>query len=277
MATAMSEAMRGASSESLHTLTDAVDAAVAGGADGTQLGEELFGVATVLREEPALRRVLTDVSVGSEAKAGLVRQIFAGRLGEAAVELAARAVTLRWAGTRDLGDALERLGVVSLVQGADRGGAGDRLENELFGFQQLVADNPELRDALSNPARSAEDKRALLRNLLQDRVGAAVVRLAEQAVSGSHRTVELALEEYQKIAAAHRQRMVGTVRVARPLADPDRSRLEAVLSRQYSRPVHLNVVVDPAVLGGVRVEIGDDVIDGTVASRLDDARRRLAG
>jgi F-type H+-transporting ATPase subunit delta len=50
-----------------------------------------------------------------------------------------------------------------------------------------------------------------------------------------------------------------------------------VLARQYDRPVHLNVVVDPDVIGGIRVEIGDDVIDGTVVSRLDDARRRLAG
>jgi F-type H+-transporting ATPase subunit delta len=50
-----------------------------------------------------------------------------------------------------------------------------------------------------------------------------------------------------------------------------------VLGRQYHTTVHLNVVVDPDVLGGVRVEIGDEVIDGTIASRLDDARRSLAG
>jgi F-type H+-transporting ATPase subunit delta len=65
--------------------------------------------------------------------------------------------------------------------------------------------------------------------------------------------------------------------VARELSDADRQRLQGALARQYDRPVHLNVVVDPEVVGGVKVEIGDDVIDGTVASRLDDARRRLAG
>ena len=53
--------------------------------------------------------------------------------------------------------------------------------------------------------------------------------------------------------------------------------MSGVLARQYDRPVHLNVVVDPEVIGGIRVEIGDDVIDGTVSSRLDEARRRLAG
>jgi F-type H+-transporting ATPase subunit delta len=85
------------------------------------------------------------------------------------------------------------------------------------------------------------------------------------------------MEEYQKVAAAHRNRLVATVRVARELGEVDQQRLAGVLAGQYGRPVHLNVVVDPEVLGGMRVEIGDDVIDGTVANRLDEARRRLAG
>jgi F-type H+-transporting ATPase subunit delta len=71
--------------------------------------------------------------------------------------------------------------------------------------------------------------------------------------------------------------VVATVRVARPLDKADQKRLAEVLGQQYSTTVHLNVVVDPDVLGGIRVEIGDEVIDGTIASRLDDARRRLAG
>ena len=54
-------------------------------------------------------------------------------------------------------------------------------------------------------------------------------------------------------------------------------RLEAALSNQYGRTVHLNIVVDPDIIGGMRVEIGDDVIDGTVSGRLDEARRKLAG
>jgi F-type H+-transporting ATPase subunit delta len=68
-----------------------------------------------------------------------------------------------------------------------------------------------------------------------------------------------------------------TVRVARELTEENLSRLAASLQEKYGRKVHLNVLVDPDVVGGIRVEIGHDVIDGTVASRLDNARRRLAG
>ena len=82
---------------------------------------------------------------------------------------------------------------------------------------------------------------------------------------------------HQKVIADVQAQAVATVRVARPLPDAEVDRLAAALTAQYGRPVHLNLLVDPSVLGGIRVEIGDDVIDGTVSSRLDDARRRLVG
>ncbi len=163
------------------------------------------------------------------------------------------------------------------MRGAEQTGKADELENELFAFERMVSGSPELRDALSDPARSTDDKRRLLKDLLDGKATSATVRLAEQAVAGTHRTVAVALESYQKVAAEHRNRLVATVRVARDLAEHDAQRLQDALARQYARPVHLNVVVDPDVIGGMRVAIGDDVIDGTVASRLDDARRQLAG
>lgn len=269
--------MRGASAESLATLTDALKSKVEGGADAARVADDLFGVAEVLRREPSLRRVATDVSVSAEAKSELVRRIFGGALDDASVDLVAQAAGRRWAATRDLGDALEHLGVIAVVRSAEQAGRADALEDELFAFERLVSGNPDLRDALSDPARSVADKRGLLQNLLGGKATPATVRLAEQSVAGTHRTVAVAIEEYQKVAAAHRNRLVATVRVARELADQDAQRLAGALARQYERPVHLNVVVDPELIGGIRVEVGDDVIDGTVSSRLDDARRRLAG
>jgi len=261
---------RGASAEAY-----AAAEGVLGGDDAARTGADLFQVADLLRSEPGLRRVATDVSVSGEAKAGLLRQVLEGKVDATALAVTEKAVTQRWTSSRDLPDALEQLGVVSVVRSA--GGDADRLEDELFAFGRLVQDNHDLRDALSDPARSRADKRALVRDLLGAKALPATVALAEQSLSGSHRTVNVALDEYQKVAADVRGQRVATVRVARPLSEQDTRRLTDALSRQYDRPVHLNVVVDESVLGGIRVEIGDDVIDGTVSSRLDQARRQLAG
>lgn len=273
----MSGTMRGASAESQEVLVGGVDTAVDNGGDGNRIAEDLFAVSQLLVTQPSLRRVLTDLSRPADDKAALARELFEGKVDEASLELIAWAVSRRWAATRDLGDALEHLGVIAVVKAADRSGEADRLEEELFAFSQLVSDNPELRDALSDPARSAEDKRELLRGLLEGKVTDGTMRLAAQSTSGSHRTVSVALDVYQKVAAKHRNRLVALVVVARPLQDDEAQRLTDALSRQYDRPVHLNTLVEPEVIGGMRVEIGDDVIDGTVSSRLDEARRKLAG
>jgi F-type H+-transporting ATPase subunit delta len=291
--------MRGASADSLAALTEELGPAkglvptIKGWAskltgttghaeedDGSldaRMAEDLFGAAEVLRREPTLRRTATDVSIPAEAKARLARQIFERALAPESMDLVASAVGRRWAASRDLADSLEYLGVVCVLRSAERRGEADALEDELFGFGRIVADNPDLRDALSDPARSTDDKRRLIKDLLEGRTTAATIRLAQETVAGTHRTVALAVEAYQKIVAEHRNRLVATVRVARELSDQESARLANALERQYGRPVHVNMLIDPGVMGGIRVEIGDDVIDGTVSSRLDDARRQLAG
>lgn len=258
-------------------LTDALGTAVAGGADGTPLADGLFAAADALRSQPALRRAATDPSAPAEAKSALARGLFADRLDAAATDLVAEAVTLRWARSTDLAAALEQLGVVALVKAADAAGEGDRLEEELFTFGRAVADNHELRDALSDPGRSVVDKQQLVASLLEGKASVATVRLARRAVIGIHLTVTRAIDDYTKLAAESRDRLVALVRSAHPLDDSERGRLADVLAGQYDQPVHLNVVVEPALLGGIRVEIGDQVIDGTISTRLDDARRRLVG
>lgn len=263
--------MRGASADAYA----AAAAALPGSGDLGTVAQDLFGIADLLRSEPGLRRVATDVSVPGEAKSGLLRDVLAGKVSGGALEVVTTAVAQRWTAARDLADAVEQLGVVAAVRST--GDDADRLEDELFAVNQLVQGSPELREALSDPARSRGDKTALVSGLLSGKVLPATVALVAQSLSGSHRTVSVALTEYQKVAAEVRNQGVATVRVARPLADADRERLAASLSRTYGRAVHLNVVVDPSVIGGIRVEIGDDVIDGTVSSRLDDAGRRLAG
>ena len=268
--------MRGASAEAFATLTDRLVGAVSGAGSATtaQVGEDLFGLAGVLRSTASLRRVVTDVSVENPAKVGLVRQLFEGKVDAISLDLLVTAVEHRWTATRDLADVLEQLGVEATVRSAEDAG---RVADELFAVDRMLEENPELRTALGDPTRTVADKQGLLRGLLESRTLAATARLVEQALAGTHRTVSVALHEYQKVAAAVHGERVATVRVARGLSDAERQRLQGALATQYGRDVHLNVVVDPEVLGGIKVEIGDDVIDGTVASRLHDARRKLAG
>jgi F-type H+-transporting ATPase subunit delta len=263
--------MRGASADAYA----AAAAVLPSTGDLGRVGQDLFGTADLFRSEPGLRRVATDVSIPGEAKADLLRGVLADKVAPESLDVVTAAVSHRWTAGRDLGDALEQLGVVATVRST--GSEATRLEDEVFAVGRLVQANPELRDALSDPARSRADKAALVKGLLGDKVLPATVALVQQSLSGSHRTVAVALAAYQKVAAEVRGEGVATVRVARPLDDADRDRLAGALARTYGRDVHLNVIVDPEVIGGIRVEIGDDVIDGTVASRLDDAGRRLAG
>lgn len=71
--------------------------------------------------------------------------------------------------------------------------------------------------------------------------------------------------------------MVAVVTSAVPLSDGQKQRLGAALAKLYGRPMHLNLDVDPEVIGGIRVQVGDEIIDGAVADRLEDARRRIVG
>jgi F-type H+-transporting ATPase subunit delta len=268
--------LRGSSAEALQDLGDQLESGSTTLEQYAELGRDLFGVAALLRSEPALRRTVTDVSTAGEAKSALVSGLLQGKVGDPAVKVVAAAVAQRWVATRDLADALEHLGVVAVVRSAGRN-AASRLSDELFTVAQAVEDNPELGSALSDPVRSPEDKAGLLRGLLSARVLPATMALTEQALSGSYRSFGAAIGDYQKVAAATNGEGVARVRTARELSAAEQDRLARALSAQYARPVHLNVEVDPELLGGLRVEIGDDVIDGTVAARLDEARRRLAG
>jgi F-type H+-transporting ATPase subunit delta len=184
-------------------------------------------------------------------------------------------VSRRWTNSGDLADGVERLGEVAAVLSA--GPDGGKLSDELFALRGVIGDSPELRDALSDPNRSQADKAGLLEALLDGKALPATVTLAKQALSGTYGTVMAGLASYRRLAADVQGESVATVRVARPLSDEQEKRLTTALARQYGRPVHANVVVDPEVVGGIRVEIGDDVIDGTIASRLDEAGRKLAG
>lgn len=244
-------------------------------ADAASTGEELFGVVAVLRGEPALRRVATDSSVAGEAKADLVRNIFGSSLGKRALDVVQDAVQRRWTASWDLADALEQLAVIALVRSV--GKDGSRVNDELFAVVRLLETYPELRSALSDASRTTQDRSALLAGLLGEQVLPATSRLVEQAITSGRGNIEKVLGDYQRVAAAAQDEVLAVVRTARGLGDAELRRLSTALGKQYDATVHLHVVVEPDLVGGLRIEIGDDRIDGTIASRIDDARRRLVG
>ena len=164
------------------------------------------------------------------------------------------------------------------MRGAEQSGKADELENELFAFDLMVSGNPDLRDALSDPVRSVDDKRRLLTDLLDGKATRPPSGWPSRPSPARTGPSTVALESYQKVAAEHRERLVATVRVARDLARArTRSASRTRCPRSTTARCTSTSSSTPRSSAGMRVAIGDDVIDGTVASRLDDARRQLAG
>lgn len=239
-------------------------------------GNELLAVAGLLASQPVLRRALADPSRPAQARSDLASSLLRGKVSDAAAGLVAAAAAARWSAPSDLTDAVEQLAVLAIVTAAEQEGRLDNLEDDLFRFGRIVANQPELRIALTNPFAPAAAKRGLLEQLLSGKVTPEALRLiTEAAVSPLGRSLDLSLEEYARLAARHRERIVAEVHVAVAMTEDQRARLAASLATAYGHQVHLNVVIDPKVVGGMTVRVGDELIDGSVATRLAAARRRL--
>lgn len=186
-------------------------------------------------------------------------------------------VRSRWSQSRDLVDALEELTNLADLTGAQKSGALDDVEDELFRFGRIVGSNTGLRSALTDRAATGAAKSELLRSLLGGRANEVTERLVERLVTAPRgRSLEAGLESLSKLAADRRDRMVAVVTSAVPLSDRQKQRLGAALAKVYGRQMHLNLDVDPEVLGGITVQVGDEIINGSIADRLEDAHRRMA-
>ncbi len=264
---------RAALAEARQRLADAVTSA----AEARTLGEEFFAILGVLDEEVALRRALTDGSRGTQPRAELARRLFGGQVSDATLALFTSMCESRWSSPADLPAAVEEIAVTAFAAAAERARHLDDLEDQLFRFGRVVMGTTELRTVLSNPTIPAEHKRQLLDTLLEGKVTADARRLiGEAAEHPRRRSVDMTLDHYVQWTAQWRQRLIAVARVAIPLTERQRERLIAALEGAYGHEVHLDVIVDPRVEGGISVQIGDEFIDGSVASRLAVLRRRLA-
>ena len=262
--------------------TGAARTGAAGPGTGTSpaatVGDELFAVLHLLDSEPGLRRALADPSKPADEKGAIVVALLHGKVTPATEELVAATVRAQWAGPADMTDALEQLAVEAFAIAAEESGQLDDLEDELFRFSRVVASEPELRAALSEPVLPDEGKRGLVNTLLADKVTPVTLRLVtEMSLHPRGRPLVVSLDMCTRIAAERRQRLIAVVRTATDLSAEQRRRLADALAGIYGHEVYVNIVIDPEVMGGMTIQVGDELIDASMASRLAAVRRKLAG
>jgi F-type H+-transporting ATPase subunit delta len=268
--------MQGSSRAAAAASRDAFTGALAAGADRTRLAEELFAVVGVFDGSAILRRSLGDPSREGSDKAALAERLLAGKVSAETLVVVKAVVGQRWSSERDLTDALEGYAVEAVIAGAEEADRADRVEDELFRFERIVDADAGLRGALTEASIPAERRAELVTSLLERKATAETLTLVRQAVTAPRgRRFDRTVEFYLDVASSRRQLQTALVTSAVPLSDEDRNRLAAGLSAVYGGKVHVNTVVDPRVMGGVKVEIGDEVIDGTVIRKLDAARRAM--
>jgi len=242
------------------------------------LADELFAVARLLEAEPSLRRALSDPGVKPADRAGLARRLLGGKVSDTALDTVETVARQRWARPLDLVEGMTTLGQEAALDAAVARGELDNVEDELFRFGRIVGGDAALSRILSDRTGSVQGKTELLNRLLSQRVGPATALLLRNVLTGGHvSNAESEIERLSEAASRRRGQDVAHVTTAVALSSVQERRLADVLTRLYQRPIGLQVTVDPEVLGGLVIRVGDEVIDGSVAHRLEEAGRRLAG
>ncbi len=269
--------MRGASRDSLAAAQDRLEPLLARGG-ASALGQELYAVAGLLDSSSGLRRALTDGQREGADRAALADRLLSSQVSGPALDVVSGLVRSRWSEQRDLGDSLEALGTQALLAGAESDGVLDSVEDELFRFSRVVDSDRELTSALDDGRATPAQRGALVDSLLGHRADPTTAALVRQVVTSPRgRRVQGSMDDLLKAAAARRSRLLAVVTAAVPMTEVQRDRLAASLARVYGTRVQVQVDVDPEVLGGLRVQLGGEVLDATTAARLAAARRRVVG
>lgn len=240
-------------------------------------GTELFAVVGLLARERQLRRTLADPATDPDSRSGLVERLLGGKVSQPTAAVLTGAVRQRWSSARDLVDSLELLGQESLLRAAESRGELDSVEDELFRLGRIVASTTALERALSDRTATTEGKLSLVDGLIDGKVTEVTKLLVDQAVTRLVGEPADELDRLSRLAARQREQSVARVRTAVALSEQQTERLSTSLSRIYGRQVTVHVEVDPAITGGLVVQVGDEVIDGSTAGRISALRTKLAG
>ena len=272
--------LTGSSKASLAALRAALESALKGQSKDQALSfaSEISSAREALDSSSGLRRALTDPSRSDTAKAELVKDLFGKVVSPSALSLIQNATSLRWSAGSNLADALEVISIEALAISAEVAGESDALEGEILAVVRSIATSTELRQALNDPKYAVGAKQGLIASLFKSAISSSTAVTLEMMVASLRgRNVERTLAHYSHVILARKERTVAQVKSAVALDEQRLSRLSAVLEKALGRKIRVDVEVDPMVMGGISVRIGDELIDGTVINRLVEASRSLSG
>ena len=236
-------------------------------------GEQLLSAALVVNGSHELRAALADDTAKDSDRRGLVDSVFGGYT-KAAKAVLESLSTSRWSSEDDLVAGIEELGIRALAASAPKGLS---IDDELFEFGVAVSSDSELELALGSKLGAVDGKVSLVDALLKGKASEQTIAILKALLSQprGRRIAEL-IRYAATIVADEAGNGIATVTVASALDEAQRTRLATALSSQYGRDIRINEIVDPVILGGMRVQVGSEVIDGTISNRIADLRLRLA-
>lgn len=275
---AVTAKLRAASRASVAEVVRQFDGVVADlDVDGlTAVANDLASVVKLLRREPTLARHLADPSSDSAAKAALVRRLLSGKVSDPVLEVVDTAVSQRWSSNSDLVYGIQHIARLALLVRAERDGQIEDVEDQLFRFSRILDSEPQLITLLSDSTTPLDGRITLLNNVLARRASRNAADLLRQTIELLYGgRADEALGELASLAVSRRGEVVADVRAASELSDAHTARLTELLTRIYGHPVSIQFDVDPALLGGLTIAVGDEVIDGSLASKLTAAETHL--
>jgi F-type H+-transporting ATPase subunit delta len=250
------------------------EAATTGTLDAVATELESFARLTIAY--PRVRGPLVDPGLPAVSRRGLVDDLGRGQLQPATVELLSSIADRQRVRPQQVPELLAELAADAEFAAADAAGDLDRVEDDLFRFGALVGRTPLLRSALTDSVLPEDNKRALVDDLIGGTAHPRAVRLIELALELQQgRELDRRCRELAELAAERRNRVVADVRTAVSLDTERQARLAEALTRVIGRPVELRCTVDPEIMGSVVVRVGDEVFDGSVRSRIEQAREQL--
>jgi len=159
---------------------------------------------------------------------------------------------------------------------AESDGQIEDVEDQLFRFSRILDTEPRLITLLSEYTAPVDGRVALVTNVLHGRASKNAADLLRQTIELLHgERADESVRELANLAVSRRGEVVAHVSAASELSDAQRERLTQLLTRIYGHPVSLQLHIDPALLGGLAIAVGDEVIDGTLASKLASAETHL--